>query len=497
MHYFSFSRIPRLTDPIRRLACMGALLTILAIGIDPTVQQTVVVRTRQVDARQRATVPRAQAFAQFTAYTSQPDSIRNSGFATMRLPTSALMGAIYSGLFFDSGQSSGPSRNIVPNCPTGSCTFPKFQSLGTCAVCKDIATPSIGRKCTRPAKKDSIYPYPSVYICEWSLPNGVRLNQSVDENDIDLSNNRKTMSMPIVANTNFPLTEAVGHGGVILNITILWGTRSDGPRASQCTISWCVNTYETRVDNGQLTENIVASWYTNKTFDDPIAEATLDWNLTPPAINASVKATNFTVHDWAARSLNGWMQSKFNFTNSMGSNQTDGAFNPDIVSSWRKGNEQYSPAYDIFRTNRNFSDIFQSVAKSLTTYIRSIDSSDTQMIEQEGEYIAPTRNPVVGQAWTTEVYIAVRWPWLAFSGTILVLSIVFFVLVVAQSAREDVPVWKSSPFALLFHGLSTEMVEQMRGVNEVREMELKARHIRVCLRDSGGGLMLEIDRGSE
>jgi hypothetical protein len=483
------------------MACIGALLMILAIGIDPTVQQTIVIRTRQIKVQQRATVPRAMAFQQYTAYTME---ISNEGSksAKMRTPTSPLMGAAYSGLFLDSEETNGPSRDVVPSCPTGSCPFPTFQSLGACAVCKNVTTSTIRRNCKGPVKSDEGPSAPPLFYCTWSLPNGVKLNQTVDQKDNDFGNdylnsNNVSQAAPIVANTNLPLTDAVNHGGVFLNVTILRGTKFEGPQASQCTLSWCVNTYRTSVKDGKLTEDILDSWYTDKALDFNPLIAAYDRNLTPPAANASDEAKKFFVEGMAAISLTHWMRSKFNFSNSMARNKTDGGYDPDISSSWYNVNADSPPIYDILRvftsTNRSASDIFGSVAKALTTYIRSIDSSENGMIEQEGDFIVPTRNPVVGEAWSTEVYVAVRWPWLAFSGSLLLLTIAFLVLVMAQSARKDVAVWKSSPLALIFHGLSAggERVEEMRGSHSIREMERKARDIRVRLRDSGGGSKLE------
>ena len=36
-------------------------------------------------------------------------------------------------------------------------------------------------------------------------------------------------------------------------------------KAEQCLLYWCINTYESRVSNGKLSEEVQDSWYSNKT----------------------------------------------------------------------------------------------------------------------------------------------------------------------------------------------------------------------------------------
>jgi hypothetical protein len=56
--------------------------------------------------------------------------------------------------------------------------------------------------------------------------------------------------------------------------------------------------------------------------------------------------------------------------------------------------------------------------------------------------------------------------------------------VVWQVALNGVPVWKSSPLALLFHGLGGVSVDQGRSELEIGEMEKRARGMKVRLQDA-------------
>lgn len=69
--------------------------------------------------------------------------------------------------------------------------------------------------------------------------------------------------------------------------------------------------------------------------------------------------------------------------------------------------------------------------------------------------------PVVGVAKEEKTCIAVRWPWLAFPTCLVLLTLAFFVVLVITTRPTDLrpAIWKSSPLALLYHGLSDHPVD--------------------------------------
>jgi hypothetical protein len=83
-------------------------------------------------------------------------------------------------------------------------------------------------------------------------------------------------------------------------------------------------------------------------------------------------------------------------------------------------------------------------------------------------------------------YVAIRWGWLAYPAVLLALTQIFFILVVAQSAINHTAVWKSSPLALLFHGLSGLYVQQEQRYDamDLREMDETAKVIKVKLQEA-------------
>jgi hypothetical protein len=102
-----------------------------------------------------------------------------------------------------------------------------------------------------------------------------------------------------------------------------------------------------------------------------------------------------------------------------------------------------------------------NLAKAITAYLRAtrpeeqtrpLLNSDLEQIQHN----STGAGPVISKSYRLEVYIHIRWAWMAFSGSVVVLTMLFFVMIVAQSAGHGVAVWKSSPLALLYHGVESE-----------------------------------------
>lgn len=63
---------------------------------------------------------------------------------------------------------------------------------------------------------------------------------------------------------------------------------------------------------------------------------------------------------------------------------------------------------------------------------------------------APNSFPVAGTVLTTQTFVHVRWPWLAFLAAQLAASLGFFAATVAATSAGGTPVMKSSALAALF-----------------------------------------------
>ena len=78
------------------------------------------------------------------------------------------------------------------------------------------------------------------------------------------------------------------------------------------------------------------------------------------------------------------------------------------------------------------------LAKSMSTHLRDTSSGGS--------------NQVVGNSYTTESYITVRWPWLTLPAAVVVLVTTFALVLMVETRRTRTRLWKNSMLALLFHG---------------------------------------------
>lgn len=137
-------------------------------------------------------------------------------------------------------------------------------------------------------------------------------------------------------------------------------------------------------------------------------------------------------------------------------------------------------------------EVSTNLAKAITTYLRTLKISEQEALppfssDRTVKYEINGAGPATGTSYSLEVYIEIRWAWMAFLGAVLVLTILLFVLVVAQSARHNVAVWKSSPLALMFHGPESSK-HQPVDLQSIAEMERYAKTLEVRLADTGSGM---------
>lgn len=476
---------------IRHLVCVGALLSVLAIGIDPTLQQTVVIRTRDIDAKQQATLPRAQSFLEYT-YSAEDSRYNKSG---SYVPTSAMAGAMYSGLLVDtSDPHTGYARQgVAANCPTSNCTYPLFQSLAVCVKCENI-TDLVTQICNQSVFKlpDPTGATLQLVSCNYALPNGLAINQTSQLNETAGGPSSGIYRTTIAATAELEPAKLVDSNASFVTMNILRG-KSCAPmgkevglnmtiRATQCSLSWCVGTYNSSVKRGKLEEDAIR-FSTENFEEDPSNEM---FGITPSYSIDGGPNARFVINKRSSGSLAAWLQEKLTFSNSKADpDQPD--ISSNVSSSDTRATGRLSETLTLFqKTDPEY--IFTNLAKAMTTYIRSIDASQQEQADTDW----PVKNvrPVLGTSTALHVYIAIRWPWLIFTGAILLSTLVFFALVVLQSAKNGVVVWKSSPLALLFHGLQLEDKERCEPMN-LEGMEHRAKQIRVQLRDGGSSVKLE------
>lgn len=423
------------------------------------------------------------------------NSARN-WFKSDIVPT-AMIGLLYSGVYRGSTESGQALLDVAPVCPTNDCVFPEFESLAVCSACVDY-TQNIARSCLIETTGKPLGPHENVTQCTFSLPNGLRINQTTLTLDTLAAS---ALLKPIEGGDDED--DSIGN---ILRTTILNASSTASTisaNAHQCSLSWCVKTYHAEVVNGSLVEREVQS--------------RADWNRLHTGIRhfdvwgmdlspeSGRDETGFAVNERASIKITNWLLYKFTFSNSKYVEvQSDAGsdwfeFWEDDISNFTGDFRTVSHLRDTIRTMQllGYEEVFSNVAKALTTYIRTDGSTDYR--DQDSDRDSPDISsfidklgpiaPVNGVAYRSEVYIRIRWPWLTFLGSVLVCTIMFLALTIHKSAKYKIAAWKSEPLALMYHGLDASKEGHQR-LDRVGDMHQQGKRTRVQLQETETGLRL-------
>jgi Protein of unknown function (DUF3176) len=458
----------------RSFASLGALITILALGVNPIVQQLITVKTRPVDSAALASLGRAQSFLQYDS----PPMIAMSADA-VSLPMPDMIGAMFEGIFFKPGSSSASSLEMSASCRTGNCTFPPFQSLAAGSSCEDV-THTINHTCGN----DGAY-------CEYRLPNGLRVNRTFAD----------TLWSSMVTTGYLDPVGAMRYGNSFFNFSTittdgLEESLEKGGTAMQCFLYWCVKTYKSSVTNGQLHESVQDSWHSNTTewlrSDGPLNSKRLD--LVPPSLSDVSPKSTFTVAYLSTNTLRTWLAKTLSISNSIAISGREG-FGLDETANQSSATGSVQIIRN-FQSSNNMSTLFANLAKGITRNIRN-QNLTVQTFSDGYIPLVQGAGSANGTATNLEIYMHVRWGWLAFPAALVCLTIMFLALTMVDTARGHIPAWKSSPLPLLFHGLEggeNGQTRTLKLVNEIAEMERLAEEIDVRLMDSDSGSGLLVTR---
>lgn len=229
------------------LPTLGAIITILAIAVDPFVQQIVRIHTcSQARTMGTASIDRTN---QYSITGSRVGSSRES----LDVPMQATIGK---------GTAAAP-LSITPACSTGNCTFPNFGTVGVCSecaeatqtryfVCSDDQTINdtcIGLACMRSRCR--------VESTSWGTPWGtsdvMRPNVTAPFKEfkvIDIFSEQYSLGPSFNLSTTFIYAWTNGSYDKLFH-----GEYQDlNPLTVQCSLYACVRTYSLEVVNGRASE---------------------------------------------------------------------------------------------------------------------------------------------------------------------------------------------------------------------------------------------------
>jgi hypothetical protein len=204
---------------------------------------------------------------------------------------------------------NGTRPDIPLSCPTSTCTWPAYETLGVCSACED-ASELLEFKCLY-TKIDWTSTYigrinprdtPNGTVCGYFYENSERGPFLMSGYIVNGTNQSQSHGETLLART-FPFTETVTKlpisGGSlkfkhvrnsILDVLIVSSASSDDvyshkiPVAQECVLSWCVKTLESTYESGHYSE-VIKSTYQNNTIGEfpfesyelPIIDGVVSW----------------------------------------------------------------------------------------------------------------------------------------------------------------------------------------------------------------------------
>jgi hypothetical protein len=156
------------------------------------------------------------------------------------------------------------------------------------------------------------------------------------------------------------------------------------------------------------------------------------------------------------------------------------------VAYW--GAETYSYTLGIFNGTgtMDFSSIIQSdpidavwrASSDLDPWIKRLALSMTNAFRTSSA--APSHPFYDGTSY--QLGVSIRWQWITLPAALVLLSVLFLVVVMVQTARSPVAAWKGSPLATLFFDVEQEMRQNVVGqMDKYMGIEKAVGNVRVRL----------------
>ena len=417
--------------------------------------------------------------------------------------------------------------NTSFNCPTGNCTFPQeYSSLAFCSSCVD-STANLSITLVNLTSLDT-------YGYNYSLPSGLY--------------SYATYSSAAFDNNTLFVMQATGTGlggtiEMIMNPWVVDGATMtacpapnnvfgcNGIGAATCSLFPCIKTYTGSIENGYLTEVSTSNWTqfdagaggletisNNGIFaldvdclDQQSREAVIAQNH-PIGPNTKWIAYNISLDETTLQ--NG--SAALNFDSPI-LQQVDDGNCMYVFATYTMASLQYfwlsffvgnvsepggsvdgpeatsNVAEAIWNTItndtglaqpgdteqfQNITKVFSSIADAMTVHIRENGDTDQSA-------------PVIGMIGHESTCVHVYWGWLAYPFALILITLIFFVTMMVRTAtgsqQNRFHGWKSSPLALIYHGLDQDTLAQRDQGTSMADMVHDAEdlHVRLSRTDRG------------
>ena len=360
-----------------------------------------------------------------------------------------------------------PDAPIQFSCSSGNCNWNQFQSLGACSSCSNVTANTI-QSCYTVRGDSSDY-----NSCNYTTPSGLALQLNTSHEEYGLETGTL---FSINASKPDDVAGLVKYAAINLtyigmnNLSSSLDQQTGGWEATECSLSWCVKTYEnTTVVNGTL--NLKPSSTVELTAGNVLRDSTGTVTAIQEFV-VSQNETNFSGNRSFYININGYQTLTLYLVDILTTSRS-------IVSdvSGGSGTEDSNIGIAIYAAG-NLTNSSANIATSMTNAIRTTGNSTSTL----------------GQTITSELYIYVHWWWLALPLATFVLATALLVVLILLTERQRGPLWKESALALLFHGLEGLDVDKL-DMYTPASMDEAAKSMRVKLRRNDG-LKFVLSEGS-
>lgn len=499
----------------RYLAGLGAFITIAALAIDPFSQAIINHKSCEIT----ADFGLAQV-SRTNNYSGNPPQLYSPYGAMLIALNQQMRRAIYRGLV--DPPKAGELADFT--CTSGNCTFERdgggsyFSSLGMCSLCNDIT-----EKVVNASEQGPTGSMVTTFHLPWSA-------NITNERLFSVRGSSRIFTMRPT-----PIRAYQNSTPPIYSFDILSQARSkcDTCRpvfAAQCRIDPCVKRFSASVSNGAYTEkedgDALILRRRPTAFNDYGTEETASsfGLLTESVLIDGTERKCRELDDEADNSVkvgfkDGAFQEVYDkYNDADKQNLTWKYFPTECVwvverSSWfgmrqmmaellrgditTLGSDSagYDWANGSFWNKELFAggnismitvnNLVTGLASSMTTTMRNAPYGAS---EELASNVSADLKMTSGRVMTTETCIYVEWGWIAYPSALLGLQWIFSILVLHACSRRarsspglSRAVWKSSPLALLFHGLDDDLRAKSINIETVKQMESSADDVRVRL----------------
>ncbi|KAK2756887.1 hypothetical protein CKAH01_17074 [Colletotrichum kahawae] len=495
------------------VASIGAVITVAALAIDPFSQAMIEYRAcPQILGRETAETPRTNNYSAF---------LERDG---MLLPEASLDPSLLVALYKGLVDPEETESLLDVKCTTGNCTFGEmgqdeyFSSLGFCHSCYDITHHVDHDESHHRYTLGSNAPSGFFYDSHFDL--SVQDEFRFGEDGVLLSALERTGNQTFFEFDTLMLSCA--------NASSTCSGRERGqPLAFRCTLTPCVERYHGEVENGKYREMKskttgqelkkcpqMDSWRSSENAFAAVTDSSLLNGVEQPCNPSTKTAPNSVI-------FNPELNIVYESYDEKDFNKTQWKFYPqecvwtfhilswqgirDVLKDLLGANLTVGSALGIsgggsaasttgpLWLKRMYSDgkgnistveaVFRGVANSMSAAIRN-----NPLTNQTALAALPTEMKwASGTVKGMETCVYVEWGWIVYPAALLVLQAVFSVMVLAgpritrsRGGLGD-SAWKSSPLALLFHGLDGDVRREFADMTSVNQMNKVAQEVKVQL----------------